>query len=182
MPGGEEEPPGQQVRAKKRLLALAERRERLRTEQVKVRGEPERQIAITLNDERVPTLTGTSWYATTVAGMLRNPLYKGWVTHNGESYPAVGPDGQTTHEPIIDAETWERAKQHRKALSDSPGRGRGRRTHGSHLFTGGLLRCSCGAPMSPVTKPTRTPGKLYEVYTCAHRLHHGAGARPRSLV
>jgi DNA invertase Pin-like site-specific DNA recombinase len=141
-----------------------------------LRAASQRQIAITLNDERVPTLTGTRWYATTVAGMLRNPLYKGWVTHNGESYPAVAPDGQPTHEPIIDAETWERARQRREALSDGPGRGRGRRTRGSHLFTGGLLRCSCGAPMSPVTKPTRTPGKLYEVYTCAHRLHHGAGA------
>jgi hypothetical protein len=30
--------------------------------------------------------------------------------------------------------------------------------------------------MSPVTKPTRTPGTLYEVYTCARRLHHGPEA------
>jgi hypothetical protein len=30
--------------------------------------------------------------------------------------------------------------------------------------------------MSPVTKPTRTPGQLYEVYTCARRLHHGPSA------
>jgi hypothetical protein len=30
--------------------------------------------------------------------------------------------------------------------------------------------------MSPVTKDTRTPGQLYEVYTCARRLHHGVDA------
>jgi DNA invertase Pin-like site-specific DNA recombinase len=141
-----------------------------------LRGVSQRQIAIDLNTDAVPTLTGARWYATTVAGMLRNPLYKAWVTHNGKSYPAVGPDGQPTVETIIDTDTWERARERREALSRGPGRGRGRRTRGSHLFTGGLLRCTCGAPMSPVTKPTRTPGALYEVYTCARRLHHGPEA------
>jgi DNA invertase Pin-like site-specific DNA recombinase len=137
-------------------------------------GVSQRQIAIDLNEAHVPTLTGATWYATTVAGMLRNPLYKGWITHNGESFP--GPDGQPAHEPIVDDETWEQARQLRESMHRSPGGGRGRKPRGSHLFTNGLLRCSCGAPMSPVTKPTRTPGRLYEVYTCARRLHHGPSA------
>lgn len=139
-------------------------------------GMSQRQIAIDLNDDQVLTLTGTHWYATTVAGMLRNPLYMGWITHNGESFPAQSRDGAPAHEPIIDPDTWERARQLRDSLAQAPGRGRGRRTRGSHVFTDGLLRCGCGTPMSPVTKPTRTPGTLYEVYTCARRLHHGVNA------
>ena len=139
-------------------------------------GVSQRQIAIALNNEGAATLTGGTWYATTVAGMLRNPLYAGWVNHNGESYPAVGPDGEPTHAPIIDAATWEHACRLREALAESPGRGRGRRTRGSHLLTDGLLRCTCGSPMSPVTKPTKTPGRLYETYVCARRLHHGPSA------
>lgn len=76
-----------------------------------LRGVSQRQIAIDLNADGVATLTGTQWYATTVAGMLRNPIYKGWITHNGKSYPAVGPDGKATVEAIIDAGTWERARE-----------------------------------------------------------------------
>lgn len=133
-------------------------------------GRSQRSIAIGLNDDRVPTLTGTCWYATTVAGMLRNPLYIGQVMHNGQSYPSE------LIPPIVEPRTWERAAELRAAIAASPGKGRGRRTRGSHLFTDSLLRCTCGAPMSPVTKATRTPGQLYEVYTCARRLHHGVDA------
>lgn len=133
-------------------------------------GRSQRGIAIALNDDGVPTLTGTRWYATTVAGMLRNPLYIGHVMHNGESHPS------DQIPAIIDPDTWQRAVELREAIAAAPGKGRGRRTRGSHLFIDSLLRCTCGAPMSPVTKPTKTPGRLYEVYTCARRLHHGVRA------
>jgi site-specific DNA recombinase len=132
-------------------------------------GKSQRSIAIGLNDDHVPTLTGTNWYATTVAGMLRNELYRGRLTIGGESF-------EGDHEPILDEETWQRAVERREAMASSPGKGRGRRTRGSHLFTDSLLRCTCGAPMSPVTKTTMTPGRLYEVYACARRLHHGVDA------
>lgn len=133
-------------------------------------GRPQRTIARDLNDEEVPTATGGRWYQATVRNMLRNPLYAGRVHLNAESY-----DGH--HEPIIDAETWERARQLREAGAATRGKGRGRRPRGSHLFMNGLLRCGvCGGAMSTVTKPTHTPGRLYEAYVCFLRMQQGPKA------
>lgn len=145
-------------------------------------GSSQRSIANGLNASedgkrpQVPTLTGAKWYATTIAGMLQNGLYAGRVTIGDESYPAVAADGTPTVPAIIDPETWQAATERRTTLAQTPGRGRGRRTTGTHLFTSGLLRCGCGAPMSPVRKRTRTPGQDYERYVCTKRLHHGVEA------
>ena len=120
----------------------------------------------------MPTHTpGGSWYATTIADILKNPLYVGQVTYHGEHFPAIGPDGQPTHEPIIDLNTWEQAQQLRKARN-AQRRPRGRRTAGRHLLTEGLLRCTCGAPMSPITKRDKRAanGEGYEVYVCIKQL------------
>jgi site-specific DNA recombinase len=136
-----------------------------------VAGRAQNAIAQDLEREGVPTLTPAgAWYATTVAGMLKNPLYIGMVTHDGEGYPAE-------HEPIIDRETWEKAIELREART-AQGRPRGRRTAGRHLLTEGLLRCTCGAAMSPVTKRDNRAanGMGYETYACVKRLHHGRSA------
>ena len=136
-----------------------------------IAGHAKNEIANSLMRDGVPTLTpGGSWYATTVAGMLRNEHYIGRVNHDGESHPGE-------HEPIIDAETWDQASQLREA-SVSRGRPRGRRTAGRHLLTEGLLRCTCGAAMSPVTKKDKraADGEGYETYVCVKRLHHGPEA------
>lgn len=136
-----------------------------------VAGRAQNAIARDLEHEGVPTLTPAGhWYATTVAGMLKNPLYIGKITLNGDTY-----DG--SHEPIINPETWERACELREVRA-AQGRPRGRRTAGQHLLTEGLLRCTCGAAMSPVTRrDTRGPNrKVYETYMCVKRLHHGPSA------
>lgn len=136
-----------------------------------VEGAPQNRIARGLVRDGVPTLMpGASWYATTVAGMLKNPLYVGRVVLGDEDFPG-------DHEPIIDAETWDLACELRQARQAN-GRPRGRRTAGRHLLTEGLLRCLCGAPMSPVTKrDTRAANRQgYETYVCVKRLHHGPEA------
>ncbi len=143
-----------------------------------VAGRAQNAIARDLMHDGVPTLTPTgSWYATTIAGILRNPLYIGMVTLNGEHFPAIGPDGQPTHEPIIDRDVWEKAQQLRTGRHEH-GRPRGRRTAGRHLLTEGLLRCTCGAAMSPVTKRDQRAAdpRGYETYVCVKRLHHGPEA------
>jgi site-specific DNA recombinase len=84
-----------------------------------VRGVSQRQIALGLMADGVPTLTRAQWYATTVRGMLMNSLYAGQVNLGGQSFPAVGPDGAPTHEPIVDQETWDRACEIREATSQS---------------------------------------------------------------
>lgn len=146
-----------------------------------VSGEPQNAIAERLNgdpetDPDVPTLTGakSKWYATTVAGMIRNPLYVGYVTLHGEHYEA-------THEPIIDPSTWEQACALR-ASRHSQGRPRGRRTTGRHLLTEGLLVCTCGSAMSPRTARDHRYGTIYETYVCVERLHHGPRACPQPPI
>jgi DNA invertase Pin-like site-specific DNA recombinase len=130
-------------------------------------GRAQNAIAVDLLHDKVPTLTGGNWYATTVAGMLKNPLYIGQVVHNGAAHPG-------SHEPIIDQATWEQACELRDGRT-AQGRPRGRRTAGRHLLTERLLVCTCGASMSPVTKRPAN-GRVYEVYVCVRRLHHGPSA------
>ena len=137
-----------------------------------VAGRAQNAIAQTLQREGVPTKTPTgAWYATTIAGMLRNPLYIGMAAHNGEHFPAE-------HEPIIDSGTWDRATELREARG-TQGHKRGRRTTGRHLLTEGLLSCPvCASAMSPVTKRDKRAanGQPYETYVCVKRLHHGPTA------
>lgn len=129
-------------------------------------GRGQRQIARDLNDS-ITAQRGGTWHQGTISNMLAKPLYKGAIVLNGEVY-----EGQ--HEAIIDPETWDKARQLREALARSDGRGRARHPTGSHLFTKGLLRCGrCGEALIPVTKPTRTPGRVYEVYACYGRIRHG---------
>jgi len=133
-------------------------------------GSGQRQIARGLVEDGVPTATGGRWYQGTVRNLLANPFYGGQVALNGEIYAGK-------HEAIIDRQTWEQVRLLREALVRSPGKGRGRYPKGRHLFTKGLLRCGlCGSAMTPVTKPTRTPDQLYEIYTCFRRLHDGPHA------
>ncbi len=147
-----------------------------------VAGRSQSAIARDLQRDGIPTLTpGGSWYATTVAGMLKNPLYVGMVNINGKSHPAVGPDGMPTHEAIIDTDMWEKARQLRQARHARPEGGykkSGRWTAGRHLLSDGLLRCTCGAAMSPVTKKDKRAANRegYETYVCLKRLHHGPDA------
>jgi DNA invertase Pin-like site-specific DNA recombinase len=139
-------------------------------------GSPQRTIARALNVDGVPTVAGGSWYQATVRLVLSNPIYKGAVRLNGTIYPGH-------HEAIIDPKVWDQVCGLREAVSESRGKGRGRTPRGSHLFTNGLLRCGlCGGPMSTVTKPTRTPGKTYEIYQCFKRLSNGPDACPQPIV
>lgn len=52
------------------------------------------QIAEILNSEKIPTKRKTKWHALTVRKILRNPIYKGYLRYNGNTY-----DGK--HEAII---------------------------------------------------------------------------------
>jgi site-specific DNA recombinase len=130
-----------------------------------------------LNAEGIPTLTGNwnEWYATTVAGQLRNPLYVGRVVLNGEDFPG-------DHERIIDEDSWRTACDLREATK-ALGRPRGRRTAGQHLLTEGLLRCTCGAAMSPITRrDTRGYDYAYEAYTCMTHLHQHPDPCPQKSI
>lgn len=116
-------------------------------------------IALRLGRDGIKTRLGGPWRQPTISKIVRNPAYVGKVTLNGEVY-----DG--AHEPILDAEVWERVAQLVAARPKRPGRPPRERRH---LFAGGLLRCAlCGEAM---LCRSRREG-AYDYYECAGtRLH-----------
>lgn len=132
-----------------------------------VAGISQRQIARNLNADGVRPKNAGLWIQGTLSNMLANPVYAGLVHLKGKTY-----DGD--HEAIVDADLWRKAEQLRQAGTRSDG-GRGRTPKANHVLAGGLLRCGrCGSAMGAVTKPTRTPGALYERYQCSGRLQYGS--------
>lgn len=133
-------------------------------------GRTDEAIARDLLAEKVPTAEGGRWYSATVREILMNPLYKGWLsTKEGVI------EGE--HEGLLTEELWQQAQDLRKRRAElSPGKGRGRRSSGKHLFRKGTLRCgACGGPMTPrTTRPGKSrPGrKISETYICLERKCH----------
>jgi hypothetical protein len=125
-------------------------------------GVSQRSIARALNAEGAPTSTGAPWSQSSVGAILRNPLYKGKVRHNGEEF-----DGK--HDEIVTAQLWDDAAKTRSSAARRKG---GRWPKGSHLLTGGLLRCHCGSALIPRTDRNRRGGN-YEVYICSGRGQFG---------
>ena len=120
-------------------------------------------IARALHRDGIPTASGrATWRSSTVAGLVRNPIYAGKLRYDGEVH-----DGQ--HEAIIDAETWHRTVE--LLASRGPSQGRGHPPKGHHLFRGGMLRCgSCGDAMVPRTK---TRPYWQEYYCCTGHIQLG---------
>lgn len=127
-----------------------------------IAGKSQLGTARDLTRDGIPTVRGGRWQNCSVAAILRNPVYKGVVTHRGEEFPGV-------HEPIVDAETWAKAEAIRTSRRRTYGRGRP--PAGGHLFRKGMLRCGeCGEAMAPRTNPNRT-GEPTETYRCLGRHH-----------
>lgn len=130
-------------------------------------GMSQRAIERALNAAGIGTARSKDWHQGTIAKVLRNELYKGYIRHAGASF-----EGQ--HDAIVPEEQWERVQAMLDARARTRGHTGGRWPKGPHLFTKGLLRCGiCGSALIPTTKPTHTPGKLYEVYECFGRKRNG---------
>jgi site-specific DNA recombinase len=118
-------------------------------------------IAFDLDADGVPPPRAKRWDRSTVANLLDQPAYIGRVKVNGETYP-----GQ--HEAIVDEGVWLRAQAQRQARKPGTTHA-GRPPLGTHLLTGGLLRCGeCGGAMSP-----RSPRGRQARYECATRNRSG---------
>jgi site-specific DNA recombinase len=122
-------------------------------------------IAHHLDTDGIPPPRGDRWDRHTIANILDQPAYTGRVKVNGETFP-----GQ--HEAIIEEGVWLRAQVQRQARK--PGTSHiGRPPLGTHLLTGGLLRCGeCGAAMAP-----RTPRGRQARYDCSNRNRPGGHTR-----
>lgn len=142
-----------------------------------VAGQSQRSIARALNAEGVGTRTGGKWVQGTVSKILSNATYRGAVEVNGQEY-------EGTQEALIDMETWEKVAKLRAATARTTGKGRGRPSSGSHLFTSGLrLECAhCDDALIPRTNRDKRSGKTYETYECFGRHKNGTDSCPMTPV
>ena len=117
-------------------------------------------IAHQLNVDGVPPPRGTRWDRSTIGNLLDQVAYLGRVKVNGQEFP-----GQ--HTPIVDEVVWLRAQAQRQQRR--AGKAQGPPPLGTHLLTGGMLRCGeCGGTMAP-----RSPRERQDRYECAVRNRTG---------
>jgi DNA invertase Pin-like site-specific DNA recombinase len=143
-----------------------------------VAGAGDGKIAQGLNTDGVRPPRAKQWEKSQIANILKSVVYVGRVHLNREVF-----DG--AHEAIVPGEMWQEAQRQRAARAARSGGGRGRYPSGGHLLTRGLLRCSCGAAMSPRTFRHRNG---YEAYVCSRRRRTGGHEQcqqpqvPRALI
>jgi DNA invertase Pin-like site-specific DNA recombinase len=145
-----------------------------------VAGQSQQAIQRALNAEGVRAVRGGTWYQGTIAKVLADPFYAGFVRAGDNLVPS-------RHPAIIKLDLWQRAERIRLAGRRSlhPG---GRPPARPYLFTNGYLRCGrCGGAMVPRTgtqrkSPTGTPwGSRYEVYQCYTRVRSVAACEQRPV-
>ena len=103
---------------------------------------------------------GSPFKATAVDELLHCPVYAGFVPCSGTLYPG-------THEPLIDAATWERAQ----AVAQARARRRPDATPRYPLLAGLAVCAGCGAPMW-------SKGGDYPGYVCSAHLTRAHGVSP----
>lgn len=103
--------------------------------------------------------------------LLKNVLYVGRVPHGALSYPGE-------HEPIVEAELFERVQRQLKAAGMNGGAAV---RNNSAALLKGLLRCgSCGCAMTATTATRKSKGgeRRYVYYLCANAGRRGREACP----
>ncbi|MBA4493118.1 recombinase family protein [Paenactinomyces guangxiensis] len=158
------------------------------------------KIAGILNERGLKTKTGREWKTESVRRILRNTIYKGYLSYGktktveGEfgSYQAYTKEGEELvsdrywpEYEIVPAEVWEKAQKIKKSRSNMVSNwGRkvpSRKGTGKGLLVG-ILTCECGSNMTYGSQrdwldSKRTKrGELYGIYRCLKRLKAGVKA------
>jgi DNA invertase Pin-like site-specific DNA recombinase len=96
-----------------------------------------------------------------VERILKNPYYKGCVTHKGNVYPGE-------HEAIIDEETWNKVQ---KIFAEHSTGTKVKSISSTPSFLKGIIRCaSCDSPMKQTL--CVKSGLRYRYYTCCKHLKY----------
>mgnify|MGYP000855497432 CR=1 FL=1 len=169
---------------------------------LRLQGYGFRKIALTLNEEKIPSprsfyymaegrenLRGETlcWNDVTVKTILRNEVYIGHMVQNKTgtvSYKnhkqIAKPESdwirvENTHEPLISQEMWDAVQK----LDNHPSRGRSDKSGTIALF-GGLLRCmNCGASIRYIRDYRKRQTKQepeYKAYICNRYMSGGKQA------
>lgn len=144
-------------------------------------------IALYLNQRNILTSTNNKWDVSTIRDKLRNPIYAGLISWNklqnystqrrrNKNENPILVKGQ--HEPIIDQETWEKAKTKQK---NSPGKFS--RMYPGEFLVSGILRCpDCEGPMVGYRRNNLKNGNLYRYYQCNEARAKGTSACKHNMV
>ena len=127
------------------------------------------EIARALNDAGIKTKRGGLFSPQHVQRILKNPYYKGCVTHKGNVYPGE-------HEAIIEEKTWDKAQEIFKAKS-IPGR-RKKRSQSPSFLSGLIKYSTCGCGMKQTFSYKKN--LRYRYYTCYNHIKFKSCSAPRS--
>jgi site-specific DNA recombinase len=151
---------------------VADEAERIRwmVKQV-LRGSTLASIARKLNDEHVPTVTGSQWHTITIRSLLMHPRIAGHVVWQGEII------AQGQWEPILDEATWNAV---RALLAARNGMSGGPRV----ALLLDLAYCHCGTRMHTGAKTWRTAAgeiRRRRSYRCPIQPPYDVGCRKVSI-
>jgi len=153
------------------------------------------RICDRLNQDGIPSPTGTRWNVNTLLKMLRNPLYAGRLTYGklstnprrqrDKSEPWYLKNDQfidtaSQNPTIISVTEFERVQQ----LLERRGAPKvGVRALSSDYLLTGLLTCGkCGHPLVSHSSSRHGNAKLYEYYLCNGKKTHGATSCDAGLI
>jgi DNA invertase Pin-like site-specific DNA recombinase len=131
-----------------------------RMAQLVLEGNSLKATARLLNADGVPTVrAGRRWHGESIGRILGNPIYKAQARSGAK----------LAHEPILDADTWQRVQDVLAQRAKGGASKGGRPTRQPALFLNGHLRCGqCGSAMG--YRLRRKPsGHTSERYVCAGR-------------
>lgn len=123
------------------------------------------KTARVLNERGHRTRMGRAWDKDRVLTALRSPVMCGCVNADGEIVL-----GQ--HEGIIDRATWDAVQ----ARLDAHPEQAVRQSRNPEYLLSGVLRCGCGAALTPASAVTR--GTPYRYYQCVARAKRGKAGCP----
>lgn len=113
----------------------------------------------------VHTVNKHIWRRQSIALILKNPFYKGYIVYNGEV-------NRGKHQPLVEEKMWDKANKHSSAKT--PGRRYWKHKAGYEFLLSGLVKCGlCGSSLVSIHSAGRGKNKFY-YYECG-RSRQGLG-------
>jgi site-specific DNA recombinase len=149
-------------------------------------GKSLRQLAKDLDAAGVPTATGSPrWAPSTLAGILKNPAYKGevigWAVRTTKGRKVLQPESEwirTPVPPIVDPAVWQAVQV---ALVDARHVSRHNAEPEQYLLRGGFVRCGLCGHVAVAYRHRYRSGNMSYRYACLAR-RNGVPCREHTII